>query len=102
MAITAIVNGRDVFVCLVTGFGNRCVVEVYLGKLPVVFDILNGQHEHELGTFKFSPVFYSRLLRSLLALGRLLLHRFPRRFLRPAKCRPRETVLVFANQSFCS
>ena len=53
---------------------NRCVMQVYLQKLPVVFDILNGQHvEHELGTFKFSPVFDSRHLWSLLVLGRLLL-----------------------------
>ena len=35
-----------------------------------MFDILNSQHEHELGTFTFSPIFNSRLLRSLLALGR--------------------------------
>ena len=105
-------------------FANRFVMKVYLRKLPVMsFDILNGQHEHKLGTFTFSPVFDSRLLRSLLALGRLFLQskhfgsgfdiflhrltvtscnhcisecnfflrRFPRRFLRPAKRRPRET-----------
>ena len=54
MAIKAFVNGRDlllyVCVCLVPVLANRCVMEVYLRKLPVVFDILNGQHEHELGT----------------------------------------------------
>ena len=52
---------------------DRCVMQVYQRKLPVVFDILNGHHEHELGTFTFSPVSDSRLLRSLLALGRSLL-----------------------------
>ena len=62
--------GRDVFVCLLTSFNlaNRCIMQVYLRKLPVVFDILNGHHKHELGTFTFSPVSDSRLLRSLLAL----------------------------------
>ena len=52
---------------------DRCVMQVYHRKLPVVFDILNGHHEHQLGTFTFSPVFDSRLLRSLLALRRSLL-----------------------------
>ena len=54
-------------------FTDRCVMQVYLWKLPVVFDILNGHHEYELGTFTFSPISDSRLLRSLLALGRSLL-----------------------------
>ena len=125
MAIKAIVNGRDVLYVWLSVLANRCVMQVYLQKLPVVFDILNGRHEHELGMFTFSPVFDSRLLRSLLVLRRLLLqskhfsssfdiffflhkltvtsrnycipecnfflHRFPRRFLRPAKRQPRET-----------
>ena len=55
------------YVCL-PALADRCVMQVYLRKLPVVFDILNGHHEYELGTFKFSLVSDSRLLLSLLAL----------------------------------
>ena len=74
MAIRAFFKGRDVFVCLLTGFGRSLCYASLLTEvmLPVVFDILNGHHGYELGTFTFSPVSDSRLLRSLLALGRSL------------------------------
>ena len=60
------------YVCLPV-LADRCVMQVYLRKLPVVFEILNGHHEYELGTFTFSPVSDFRFLRSLLALRRSLL-----------------------------
>ena len=59
------------YVCLPV-LADRCVMQVYLRKLPVVFDILNGHREYEMGTFTFSPISDFRLLWSL-ALGRSLL-----------------------------
>ena len=52
------------YVCLLV-LADRCVMQVYLRKLPVVFDILNGHHEYELGTFTFSPFSDSRLFRKI-------------------------------------
>ena len=48
MAIKAFFNGRNVFVCLLTGFGRS----LCCASLPtevtstVVFDIVNGHHEY--------------------------------------------------------
>ena len=36
---------------------DRCVMQFYQRKLPVVFDILNGHHKHELGMFTFFSCF---------------------------------------------
>ena len=61
--------------CLLV-LADRCVMQFYQRKLPVVFDILNGHHEHELGTFTFFPFpIPGSSVRSLLALGRSLLQR---------------------------
>ena len=64
MAIKAFVNGRDVFVCLLTGFGKSlCYVSLPTEVEQCQFDTLNGHHhEHELGMFTFSPISDSRLL----------------------------------------
>ena len=76
MAIKAFFFMEEMFLCATVCLpvlADRCVMQVYLRKLPVLVDISNGHHEYELSTFTFSPFSDSRLLRSLLALGRSLL-----------------------------